>query len=314
MKEQSNQCPEVLRYADEILAGQTAHSLANRVASNELIRLRPGHYVRAAEVVDAFPDVKHLLTVQSAIGLCSDGTVLSHVSAAVMHGLPIWGIDSGKVHVTKPRPSGGHVAPGLHTHCQPMEQADVVTLDGLPVTSAARTVVDVLRCAPFEQGVVVADAALRRGLVSGEELAGQVELAQHRRGIAMARRVLAFADGRSESVGESRSRVLMYRSGLVVPDLQVEIRGFDDRVIARADFGIEAVRWAGEFDGLVKYGRLRLEGETEGDAVTREKRREDLVRDQQWLMLRWVWAELSRPALLKQRMVQSFKSAHLRLR
>ena len=34
----------------------------------------------------------------------------------------------------------------------------------------------------------------------------------------------------------------------------------------------------GEFDGKVKYGRLLLPGESPGDAVFREKRREDEMR------------------------------------
>ncbi len=52
----------------------------------------------------------------------------------------------------------------------------------------------------------------------------------------------------------------------------------------------------GEFDGRVKYGRLLRPGEEPGDAVFREKRREDeLRRLTGFAMVRLVWADLHRP-------------------
>jgi hypothetical protein len=52
----------------------------------------------------------------------------------------------------------------------------------------------------------------------------------------------------------------------------------------------------GEFDGMMKYGRLRREGETPGQAVEREKVREDRLREETgWLMVRLIWAEIFRP-------------------
>ena len=47
----------------------------------------------------------------------------------------------------------------------------------------------------------------------------------------------------------------------------------------------------------MKYGRYLRPGELPGDAVFREKRREDAICELLgWRMIRFVWADLSRPA------------------
>jgi len=47
---------------------------------------------------------------------------------------------------------------------------------------------------------------------------------------------------------------------------------------------------------MAKYGRLRKGHETPGQAVEREKNREDRLREETgWLMVRLIWAELFTP-------------------
>ena len=108
--------------------------------------------------------------------------------------------------------------------------------------------------------------------------------------IRAAARAVDFADPLSESVGESRSRVLIHRLGLTAPDLQVRVRRRDGSVMARCDFGWEGHRTVGEFDGRVKYGRLLRPGQSAEDVVWAEKRREDSLRDEGWQVVRWIWA------------------------
>ncbi len=64
---------------------------------------------------------------------------------------------------------------------------------------------------------------------------------------------MGFADGRSESVGESLCRVRMAEAGLPAPDPQfvLQVRGFGD---VRVDFLLVAQRTIVEFDGRLKYG------------------------------------------------------------
>ena len=112
---------------------------------------------------------------------------------------------------------------------------------------------------------------------------------RHRRwhGSPAAAAAALFAKALSESVGESRLRVLMANQGLPTPELQVEIRGADGRLIGRVDFLLEGVLVV-EFDGAMKYG----DG---ADAVLAEKWREDRLRELGYGVLRISWADLDHP-------------------
>ena len=61
----------------------------------------------------------------------------------------------GRVHVTVARRTGARRDDRLHMHSAPLMPNEIVMVDGLAVTSVARTVVDVARTAPFEPAVAV---------------------------------------------------------------------------------------------------------------------------------------------------------------
>ena len=109
-------------------------------------------------------------------------------------------------------------------------------------------------------------------------------------GVPDARRVVAFADARSESIGESRSRVAIALAGLPPPQLQWPVRLGGST--AYTDFAWPERRTVGEFDGKVKYGRLLRPGQSPGDVVYAEKLREDAIRAQGLEVVRWTWADL----------------------
>jgi hypothetical protein len=166
-------------------------------------------------------------------------------------------------------------------------------VDGIAVTTPARAVLDVARSLAFEPAVALADAALakpRRNLpplATPAELASLLERGRRRPGTAAARRVVAFADGRSGSVGESRSRVAIDAAGLPPPVLQWEVYSASGMFIGRVDFAWPAFRTVAEFDGKVKYGRLLRAGQDPGEAVYQEKLREDALRGEDLRMVRW---------------------------
>lgn len=171
-------------------------------------------------------------------------------------------------------------------------------MGGFDVTDATRTVLDLARSQSFEAAVVTVDAALHEGLLSREHLGQRLFDIAGTRGSRHAARVVRFADGRSESVGESRSRVVLAEIGLATPSLQFEVRKTAGAFVARTDFAWEQQRVVGEFDGRVKYGRLLRPGQHPGEAVFEEKRREDAIRDEGWEVVRWTWPDLTdRPRL-----------------
>lgn len=287
--------------------------LSRQVRQGTLTRLRPGRFVMAQDLSDVEAEAEHRLKVQACVELCRPGTVVSHVSAAILHGIDVWNIDLSRVHVTKSRPNSGHIAQQIHIHCSNMEPLETVEIGGLTVTSVARTVLDIGCTVGFEEAVVVADCALNMQLVSKSELADTLALAGRRRGIDRARKVVAFADERSESVGESRGRVFMHRQKLPAPLLQYEVRNSVGRVVGVCDFGLPEIGWVGEFDGRIKFGRLVKQGETAGQTAFREKRRQDLICDEDLAMLRWSWGEYYYPAALRHRFVESQSRAARRV-
>ena len=182
----------------------------------------------------------------------------------------------------------------------------VVLVRGVLTTSVTRTIVDVARTVPFECAVIMADMALRTGGTARADLEECLGRMGPVPGSRAAARVIAFADPLSESVGESRSRVLMHRLRMPKPDLQVRVLRRDGSAIGRCDFGWEDRRTVGEFDGRVKYGRLLRPGQEPGDVVFEEKRREDELRDHRWQVARWTWDDLDHPRAVEQRIRRSF--------
>lgn len=82
--------------------------------------------------------------------------------------------------------------------------ATVALPAGIPATSGARTIIDLLPQLSFGDGVALVEAALRGGTAAAT--------------------VLDFASWRSESVLESHARVLWATAGLPVPIQQAEVR------------------------------------------------------------------------------------------
>lgn len=105
--------------------------------------------------------------------------------------------------------------------------------------------------------------------------------------------MVASADGRSDSVGESRSRIALHRAGLPPEVLQWVVTAADGRFLGKVDFGWPGRRVVGEFDDKVEYGRLLPPGQAPGDAVFAEKLREDRLRDEGLAVVWWTWSELS---------------------
>lgn len=279
----------VLRSA--LLAGGYTDDEIRRL-SRRLVRVRPGAYVEPGDERLHTSESRHLLAVRAALAQLGPGMVVSHASAAVVHGIALWGVPLDRVHLTRHGAGGGRRSRHLHLHVLALGPEEIVTVGGVVVTSMARTMADLLRELPFEQAVVAADSALHRGRAVRADIVDALAGAPRRHGRAAAGRALGFANELAESPGESRSRVAMWRAGLPPPALQVPHRGLDGRPLGRVDFWWEEPGVVGEFDGRVKYGRLLRPGQDAGDVVFAEKCREDALREAGRGMARWVWTEL----------------------
>jgi hypothetical protein len=242
-------------------------------------------------------DLKYELRAR-AVAARSPHLVLSHISAGAVLRLPISGVRLDVVHLTRIGKGGGRSGPGRTVHSARLDPGEILTGNGFQVTNVARTLIDTACSAPFATTVIAADNALHRRLITPTDLAAALDRTQHRRGAAAGRRALLFADGRSESVGETRTRLVMHQFGLPTPTLQIRIYDKAGTFLGRVDLGYPELGVLIEFDGLVKYRKPLQPGQTPDDVVIAEKVREDLIRGLGYVVVRFVWAELSDPAAM----------------
>jgi hypothetical protein len=154
----------------------------------------------------------------------------------------------------------------------------------LPVTTAARTVVDLARTLSFRAGVVAADSALHRKLVTKAGLTAVLAACPRWQGVRRATTVIEFADGRSESPLESIARVAFADCGLPPPDLQVWLGGTVEP-IGRVDFYWKLYRTIAEVDGAIKYA--------DPQRAKAQLRRDSMLRDDGFEVVHFTWQQIT---------------------
>ncbi|MDX2357345.1 type IV toxin-antitoxin system AbiEi family antitoxin domain-containing protein [Dietzia sp. PP-33] len=279
--------------------GMTPQALSRATASGELIRLRPGFYVgRAARGLGR--EEKHLLSVLAA-DMARDSPVFSHASAALILGLPSWGLPLRRVAVSAPgQTSRTRSTRLIKHHTVPLGDDDIIDLSGLRVTGPERTVTDIALTAGRDAAVAIADASINSGLAGAASLERAVLHSAGRSGVRKARVAMGLVDGRSESVAETLSRLTFTDFGLPEPELQANIVDTHGNRIARVDFLWREYGVIGECDGFGKY----FDGATPADTRRRlgmEKDRDAELVALGYRVLHWRWADLDQPRFLAER-------------
>lgn len=297
--------PEPLFRPRLLADGVTDAMLRSRCQRSELSRIRPGAYAPAALYDELEAAERRRLLIQATIPKLDGDSVVSHISAARLLRMPVPDMPQERVHVSRHQRAGGFSRANVHCHATTLAGPDVQMIDGVLVTSAARTVVDCACLLDLDAAVCLADDALHRKLTTEDELEAALLRIGRRVGVRNARLTLEHADGLSESVGESLSRMLFLRSDLPAPWLQVRL--FDGaKFLGRPDFLWKQFRTVGEFDGKVKYGRLLKPGQSAQDAAWAERQREIAISELNWEFVRWTWADLAHPEKLRRRVLAAF--------
>ena len=218
-------------------------SLAVRKGRGEVVRPAKGMYARLS-LWSKLSEKEKALHVLRTYQLLHPEWAFCRGSANLVYGLPVSFADTKSVDVVR-------------YHALPMD-ARIESVNGLRVVSFERAVFDGLRFSDFPNGLAVADAAVRSGRMGKSELFSFFRNEGVRqKGRLKAEKTLLFADGRSESPGESIARAIMIEMGFALPDLQVEFaHPLDSRRRYRVDFlwmREDGSRVIGEFDGRIKY-------------------------------------------------------------
>lgn len=294
---------------EAVAAGYTDRYLSRQIRAGVLVRIRQGAYALASVWATLSPPDRQLLLAQAVMLQYDDGVALSHGSAALVWGGPAHGLDLENVHLTH-FGGGGRQAAGVVHHRGACGVVDISRRRGHWITSPPRTVLDIATAHGVEAGVVAGDDFVHRKLTNGPELRHVASQMDFWPGTLTLRIVLDLIDGRSESVGETLFRLLCRRMHLPRPELQKEVIDPGGVFIGRSDFWWPEHGLLGEFDGKTKYLRYRREGESIEEAVLREKKREDRMREVTgWRMIRFVWADLYQPERTSLRLRAQLRAA-----
>lgn len=306
----------MLRTRGELLDRDVPVKDLRSASSGSWQRVQRGVYVQRGAADDLWPQADLRLRTVAAFSRMRGGdAVVSHVSAAVLHGLSLSGIAGRPVEMTVVGDRRMSSRPGLKRHLDALTPDEIVCVEGIRCTSLERTVFDVARVGSLETGVSCADAAARGIAVSGrifdadaqeawrERLRARAAAASGQRGVARARWVIEFFDGRAELPGESLSRLQFFRLGFRDIDVQVPVDGPSGEKYA-VDIGLGDVRTFWEFDGEGKYlEEAKRNGCTLEEVLLREKRREDWIRGvTQWRLCRGGFRDVATPEALAARL------------
>ena len=192
-------------------------------------------------------DAAELLVPGAAIGGWAAGYLLG---AHELDGLGRAGREPEPVMLLTPTRQHPCPRPGVRTFRSKLDPDDVVEINGIPVTAPLRTAFDLARASSLEDGVVAVDALARAARIDLHHLAGYVRRHPRFRGVPVAREVVALADPRARSSGESRLRVVwIVDARLPRPEVNPLILTPLGEVVAMTDLLDPLSGLVGEYDG-----------------------------------------------------------------
>jgi hypothetical protein len=202
--------------------------------------------------------------------------VVAGRSAAAMHGAAWISTDQpvDVLHSNRSTPVG-ITARGDRTAAD-----EICVIDGVSVTTPARTALDVGCWYPVGQALQILDALAAETHFDPAEPVALAERYPGRRGIRNARRALSLVDAGAQSPRESWLRLLLIDGGLPRPQTQIPVRDESGTVIAYLDMGWEEFMVAVEYDGE--------QHRTDRRQYTWDVRRLELLEHLGWIVVRVV--------------------------
>ncbi|KUI32975.1 hypothetical protein AU196_11705 [Mycobacterium sp. IS-1742] len=199
--------------------------------------------------------------------------VLGGGSAAALHGAR-W-VDAHRpaeiIHDNRHPPSG------IHTWWDRLPDDEIEVVNGVPVTTPARTALDIACRNPEGQAVAAIDALARATHLKIADVELLAERYRGRRGIHRARRTLGLVDPGAESPRETWLRLLVIRNGFPPPQTQIPVYDEYGQLVAVVDMGWEHMKVALDYEGA---------HHRDPDRFNRDIHRHDDVTELGWIDIR----------------------------
>ncbi len=283
----------VFTLAEAVALGVPARTVANRVLEGRYISIEPRVYVvagspatmqqRVAAAVSSFPAL----------------AAVSHQTAAEMWGLTNRGIRAIEIITTRwdrVRREGVTVHESLD-----LLPEDVIELDGIPITTPVRTVVDL---GASNKWIVerALEEGIRRDLFTLDDAEAFVARVakRGRRGVGVIRPLLAARrrwDTVTESALEDEFRKLLADGGLPMPRPQYTVRDQSGDLVCRADFAYPDAGILIELDSEAHHL----------DRITfrRDRSKQNSAVTLGWTVLRYTWWDLTEEPARVRREIES---------
>jgi hypothetical protein len=171
--------------------------------------------------------------------------VLAGRSAAAVHGAK-W-VD-GRLAAQLLWPNR-HSPDGIETWSDNVPDDEVRTVNGVRVTTPARTALDIASRSPLTSAVASLDALARATRLPMAEVAALAERHRGMRGVRQAHRAIDLVDPGAESPRETWLRLLLINAGFPRPTTQIPVRNEYGALVAILDMGWEDRKIAAEYDG-----------------------------------------------------------------
>jgi very-short-patch-repair endonuclease len=196
-------------------AGLGRHRVAHLVGIGWLRRQHHGVYLVG-------PLATPFTRAMAAVLAFGDKAVLSHRAAAVLWGvcpLPI-----REIHVTVSTSSGIHSRDGIRAHrCRDLHPPDATRRDGVPVTSPARTLLDLATQVSQRDLTRAADEARVHHLVADHSLNEQFRRYPHHRGTPALTQAIQTEPALTRSEAERRLLELIRAARLTTAETNVRV-------------------------------------------------------------------------------------------
>lgn len=252
-------------------AGWRRGTIAHRARNGRLVRLHRGIYLVGHAV--PLPGALEL----AAVLACGADALVSHRSAALL-----WGVTNVVQEDVEISVVGRHCThDGIRVHrIGELDPRDRTLNGGIPVTSAARTIIDfAVGAAPDELEWALAEARAKR-LVTDRELSAALDRAGTRAGVGIVRWALRRDGGPRLTRSEAERRLLRLIRAAKLPEPRANARvaGFE------VDFLWSQARVIVEVDGFAFHGHRA--------AFEQDRRRDMALRDAGYEVIRVTWRQI----------------------
>ncbi|NVM99327.1 hypothetical protein [Arthrobacter sp. SDTb3-6] len=188
---------------------------------------------------------------------------ISHTSAAILHGIPMPYVheQARSVHLTRP---AGTMIPrrkGVTGHKRALSPEECTLVDGIPVTTPARTLLDLSAILTLGELVAAADhlicehdrdfEAPKIAIVTAAGLRAYIASKRFIRGLGNAQAAMELMRVGVDSPPETRLRLLLQRAGLPEFTTNHRIPGAPGERTVLPDLACEEFRVCGEYEGEV---------------------------------------------------------------